>query len=138
MKNWKNGRWQKEYKVKQIVAKTKGDIEKAIEELKTKTFEEVAEKYSAEDRNGGNLGYILEGQTVPEFENVIKSTPLNKLSKPFETKVGWHVIIKEDERNATVPEFDKTKDIIKTSLTTEFIRNYSLNNLKDINVELKK
>ncbi len=130
----------KEYKVKQIVVKTKEDIQKVVKELKTKTFEEVAGKYSidAGKENGGNLGYVLEGQTIPEFEKVLKAQPLNKLSEPFETKMGWHVLLKEDERNANVPDFNKTKDIIKTSLTTEFIRQYSLNNLKDKNIELKK
>ncbi len=130
----------KEYKVKQIVVKTKEDIQKVVKELKTKTFEEVAKKYAidAGKENGGNLGYVLEGQTIPEFEKVLKEQPLNKLSEPFETKMGWHVLIKEDERDANVPDFDKTKDIIKTSLTTEFIRQYSLDNLKDQNIELKK
>ncbi len=130
----------KEYKVKQIVVKTKEDIQKVVKELKTKTFEEVAKKYAidAGKENGGNLGYVLEGQTIPEFEKVLKEQPLNKLSEPFETKMGWHVLIKEDERDANVPDFDKTKDIIKTSLTTEFIRQYSLDNLKDKNIELKK
>lgn len=130
----------KEYKVKQIVVKSKEDIQKVVNELKTKTFEEVAKNYSIDNakENGGNLGYILEGQTIPEFENVVKSSPLNKLSAPFETKMGWHVIIKEDEREAAVPDFNKTKDIIKNSLTAEFIKEYSLNNLKDMDVKLKK
>lgn len=130
----------KEYKVKQIVVKTKEDIQKVVKELKTKSFEEVAGKYSVDagKDNGGNLGYILEGQTIPEFEEVLKKQPLNKLSEPFETKMGWHVLIKEDERPATVPDFEKTKDVIKVSLTTEFIKKYSLDNLKDKNIELKK
>lgn len=129
----------KEYKIKQIVVKNKEDINKVINALRTKTFEEVAEEYSIDDtrKTGGELGYVLEGQLLTEFENVVKTQPLNKLSAPFETKIGWHILIKEDERNAEVPEFDKVKDIIKTSLTTSFIRNYSLDNLKDMNVELK-
>lgn len=130
----------KEFKVKHIVVKTKEDIQKVIEELKTKTFEEVAIKYSIDSskETGGELGYVVEGQTIPEFETILKAQPLNKLSKPFETQFGWHVLIKEDEREATIPEFDKTKDIIKNTLTRDYIKDLSLKNIKNMDIKIKK
>ena len=128
----------KEYKVKHILVKTKPEIEKVVAELKNHTFEDLAEKYSIDSSksNGGDLGYVVEGQTVKEFDDVLKKQPLNKLSEPFETQFGWHVLIKEDERKATIQDFDSQKEIIKDTLTKEAIRNFSLQNLEEMDIKM--
>ncbi|MDR1499017.1 MAG: peptidylprolyl isomerase [Rickettsiales bacterium] len=130
----------KEFRVKHIVVKTRVDIESVMEELKTKTFEEVAEKYSIDNskNSGGDLGYVVEGQTVKEFEDVLKSQPLNKLSRPFETQFGWHVLLKEEERKAIIPAFSKIKDSIRNSLTRDFVKSYSLKNIEGTNIRVLK
>jgi len=126
----------KEYKVKHIVVKTKAEILAAIKELKNKTFEEVAEKYSIDSskENGGDLGYLIDGQTVKEFNDVVKKQPKNKLSEPFETQFGWHVLIKEDERDATIAKYEDTRNNVREALVRDFIRDYSLNNIRDMNI----
>ena len=126
----------KEYKVKHIVVKTEEEIKQVIKELKKDTFEEVAEKYSIDDSKnvGGDLGYVIEGQTVKEFDDVLKQQPINKLSEPFKTQFGWHVLIKEDERNATIADFESTKNSVKDALIRDFMREYGLNNIKDLNI----
>ena len=128
----------KEYKVKHILVKTKPEIEKVVAELKNHTFEDLAEKYSIDSSksNGGDLGYVVEGQTVKEFDDVLKKQPLNKLSEPFETQFGWHVLIKEDERKATIQDFDSQKEIIRDTLTKEAIRNFSLQNLEEMDIKI--
>ena len=128
----------KEYKVKHILVKTKPEIEKVISELKNNTFEDLAEKYSIDSSksNGGDLGYVVEGQTVKEFDDVLKKQPLNKLSEPFETQFGWHVLIKEDERKATIQDFESQKEIIKNTLTREVIRDFSLKNLEEMDIKV--
>lgn len=126
----------KEYKVKHIVVKTEEEIKQVIKELRKDTFEEVAEKYSIDDSKnvGGDLGYVIEGQTVKEFDDVLKQQPVNKLSEPFKTQFGWHVLIKEDERNATIADFESTKSSVKDALIRDFMREYGLNNIKDLNI----
>ena len=128
----------KEYKVKHILVKTKAEIDKVVRELKNNTFEDLAEKYSIDSSksNGGDLGYVVEGQTVPEFDEVLKNQPLRKLSEPFETQFGWHILIKEDERKATIKDYEEEKELIKDALTRDFIRNYSLKNLEGMNIEI--
>ncbi len=128
----------KEYKVKHILVKTKAEIDKVVRELKNNTFEDLAEKYSIDSSksNGGDLGYVVEGQTVPEFDEVLKKQPLRKLSEPFETQFGWHILIKEDERKATIKDYEEEKELIKDALTRDFIRNYSLKNLEGMNIEI--
>lgn len=58
-------------------------------------FETLAKKYSddkASAVNGGNIGYITALQTVYPFENAAYSTPVGKLSAPFRSQFGYHII----------------------------------------------
>ncbi len=46
-----------------------------------------------ESRNrGGDLGWISEGETLPQFEKVVKSLKPGETSAPFETPLGWHIV----------------------------------------------
>lgn len=128
----------KEFKVKHIVVKTEEEIKKVIRELKRNTFEEVAEKYSIDSSKstGGDLGYVIEGQTVKEFDEVLQKQPLNELSEPFKTQFGWHVLIKEDERKATIADYEQTKNTVRDALVRDFMRNYGLENIKDVNITI--
>jgi parvulin-like peptidyl-prolyl isomerase len=129
----------KEYRVRHIVVKTRGEIDRVVSELRNSTFEKLAEKYSLDvsKNNGGDLGYVVEGQIVKEFEDAIKTQPVNRLTKPFETTYGWHIAIKEDERDAVIPSFEESKNSIRANLITEFIKKYSQDNLKESNIQFK-
>ncbi|MGE3297110.1 MAG: peptidylprolyl isomerase [Porticoccaceae bacterium] len=41
---------------------------------------------------GGDLGWALPGQFVPEFEAVMNATELDAVSEPFKTQFGWHIL----------------------------------------------
>ncbi len=46
-----------------------------------------------ESRNrAGDLGWISEGETLPQFEKIIKSLKPGETSSPFQTPLGWHII----------------------------------------------
>ncbi|MDE2622427.1 MAG: peptidylprolyl isomerase [Betaproteobacteria bacterium] len=46
-----------------------------------------------ESRNrGGDLGWISEGETLPQFEKVVKSLKPGEISAPFQTPLGWHIV----------------------------------------------
>ena len=49
---------------------------------------------------GGNVGYITGLQTVYPFENVAYNTPVGKISKPFRTQFGYHILKVLDRRPA--------------------------------------
>jgi peptidyl-prolyl cis-trans isomerase SurA len=49
---------------------------------------------------GGDLGYLTALQTVYPFENVIYNTPVGKISKPFRTQFGYHIVKVMDRRAA--------------------------------------
>lgn len=50
---------------------------------------------------GGDMGYILRGSTVADFENAVFSLPIGELSKPIQTKFGVHLVRVEERRPMT-------------------------------------
>ncbi|MDO7899812.1 peptidylprolyl isomerase [Pseudomonas citrulli] len=58
------------------------------------SFAELAQKYSAcpSKEQGGSLGQISKGQTVPELERQLFALPAGLCGKPLESRYGWHVI----------------------------------------------
>jgi peptidyl-prolyl cis-trans isomerase D len=58
-------------------------------------FAEVARSESSDSvsaREGGLLGMVRRGQTVPQFERAVWSLPLNSVSEPVATTFGAHLI----------------------------------------------
>ena len=57
-------------------------------------FEDMARQYSEDPsaNNGGDLGWINPGDTVPEFEKTMKQLNANQISDPIKTPFGWHLI----------------------------------------------
>ncbi|MDA8415653.1 MAG: peptidylprolyl isomerase [Betaproteobacteria bacterium] len=66
-------------------------------------FGKLATLNSEDDsRNrGGDLGWVSEGSTFPQFEKVVKSLKPGEVSQPFETPLGWHILQLEAARQAT-------------------------------------
>ncbi len=68
------------------------------------SFAEMASKYSDDVDSkvrGGDIGYFTSMQTVYPFENVAYTTPVGKVSAPFRTQFGYHIIKVIDKREAT-------------------------------------
>ncbi|PHS74403.1 MAG: molecular chaperone SurA [Porticoccus sp.] len=58
-------------------------------------FAELARKHSEDigtALGGGDLGWSLPGQFVPEFEKIMGSLDTMAISKPFRTQFGWHIL----------------------------------------------
>lgn len=54
-----------------------------------------------ESRNhGGDLGWISEGETLPQFEKVLKTLKPGETSAPFQTPLGWHIVQLLETRQA--------------------------------------
>jgi len=70
--------------------------------LSGEKFEDVANKFSQDPsvkQNGGNIGYFTAFQMVYPFENEAYKTPVNKVSMPFRTKFGYHILKVNNIRN---------------------------------------
>jgi len=58
-------------------------------------FAELAKSFSEDPGsalNGGDLNWIDPNTLVPEFRAVMANTPSGKLSTPFKSPYGWHVL----------------------------------------------
>lgn len=71
--------------------------------IKGADFGKMAELYSEDaesKKRGGDLGYITALQTVYSFENAAYNTAVGKISKPFRTQFGYHIVKVMDVRPA--------------------------------------
>jgi peptidyl-prolyl cis-trans isomerase D len=60
-------------------------------------------------QKGGDLGWIVKGQTVPEFEKAAFSLKPNELSGIITTEYGFHIIQVLEHQNARVESFEEAK-----------------------------
>lgn len=98
------------------VAEIKKQAEAALKQAKSgANFEALAKKYSEDDASkakGGDLGWIVEGQTVPEFQNVAFSLPKGSISDLVKTQYGFHIIKVLDKQTAHTKSFDEVRSSI--------------------------
>ncbi|HYA17182.1 MAG TPA: peptidyl-prolyl cis-trans isomerase [Bryobacteraceae bacterium] len=58
---------------------------------------------------GGELGFIVKGQTVPEFEKAAFSLPVGQLSGLVKTTYGYHILQVEKHESAHLQTLDEAK-----------------------------
>ncbi|MGB6102261.1 MAG: peptidylprolyl isomerase, partial [Pusillimonas sp.] len=58
------------------------------------SFEDLAKRYSedASAPQGGDLGWLTPGETVPAFEQAMDALEPNQISQPIQSQFGWHLI----------------------------------------------
>src|SRR5580704_9799368 len=113
--------------VEHILFKTIGKTDAEIAEIRQKAedvqkqakkganFEDLAKKYSEDDSTkpkGGDLGWIVEGQTVPEFQQAAFSLPKGSISDLVKTQYGFHIIKVLDRETAHTKSFEEVRDSI--------------------------
>ncbi len=75
-------------------------------------FADLAKKYSEDPgsaKNGGSLGWITRGRTVPEFEKVAFSLPKGDTSDLVKSSYGFHIIHVDDKQEAHMKTLDEVK-----------------------------
>jgi len=135
-KNELTGEEKKEVKAKHLLICYKGsdsckseiskeEAYKKIKEIKTKAtprnFEKLVKEYSTEpgaETSGGELSWFAKGAMVKPFEDTVFAQKVGTISYIVETKFGYHLIYKEDER--TVNEY-KIQDIVIQKMQPEDI-----------------
>jgi peptidyl-prolyl cis-trans isomerase C len=88
-------------------------------------FAELAAKNSGDPGskdNGGELGWMSEGQTVPPFEAAMKSLEPGELSDIVETRYGYHIIKLEERRGGDAMPYDEVKERIEEFLKQRGLR----------------
>ena len=86
----------------------KQQIDTIYEKLRQgEDFATLASTYSKDPgsaSNGGDLGWVSEGDMVPSFEAMMKKTSVNDYSVPFKTQFGWHIVKVDEKRQKDVSD----------------------------------
>ena len=113
-----------EYKVSHILLKP--DVMTSNETIREKLitirneikgledFKVFAKKYSIDKASGfrgGDLGYVRLKSLVPAFASKLKTTPIKKISDPFQSRFGWHILYIENIRS-----IDDTNTIVRKNI----------------------
>jgi peptidyl-prolyl cis-trans isomerase SurA len=80
-------------------------------------FAELARLYSNDisGAQGGDLGWLYQGDTVPEFERAMDALPINAVSQPVQSPFGWH-LIQVLERKTDEASSDRQRLIARQAL----------------------
>lgn len=102
------------------VAEAQRRAEDLLKQLKGGAkLEDLAKKYSEDPgsaKEGGSLGWIGKGQTVPEFEKTAFSLPKGQISDLVKSSYGFHIIRVDDKQEAHVKTLDEVKAEIEPVL----------------------
>src|SRR5205807_7640317 len=82
-------------------------------------FEDLAKKYSEDPgsgKQGGSLGWIGKGRTVPEFEKAAFSQPKGQIGDLVKSSYGFHIIRVDDKQEAHLKTLDEVKGEIEPLL----------------------
>jgi len=126
-------RIQNRVRVSHILFKTIGKTDAEVEEIRKKAegvlrkarhgakFEDLAKQYSEDTtkEKGGDLGWVGQGQTVPEFERVAFSLPKGAISDLVKTQYGFHIIKVVDREVARTQSFEEVQGSILPILLGE-------------------
>jgi parvulin-like peptidyl-prolyl isomerase len=106
-------------------------ISRAQEELKSGVpFETVVDKYTDCADSGGDLGLVMRGQMVEEFEDVVFNLGPGQISDIFRTRFGFHIAKVYTREPATVASLEDVKDRI-TDILKEQMRSEAIDNFID-------
>ena len=120
--------------VEHILFMTVGKTDAEVDEIKKKAedvlnqakkggkFEDLAKKYSEDPGSkdkGGDLGWITQGQTVPEFEKTAFGLDKGQISDLVKTQYGFHIIKVLDKETARTKTFDEVKESLRAPIALQ-------------------
>ena len=94
--------------------------EEVLKELKAgANFGELAKKYSDDPGSkaqGGELGFLKRGATVPEFDKAAFTLNPGQISGIVKTQFGYHILEVEEKQTAHTRTLDEARPMIEANL----------------------
>ncbi|MFC1752833.1 peptidylprolyl isomerase [Thermoproteota archaeon] len=109
-------------KARHILVKTEPEASKILSSIKKGgNFSELAKKHSLDPTaaNGGDIGWFIRGQLVPEFDKAAFSLKKGQLSSVVKTQFGYHIIMLDDISQRPALSFNEVKDRIQQTLLAQ-------------------
>jgi len=129
-------------KPKEELPKIRARAEELLKQLRSGSdFAELARKNSedtASASNGGDLGWIVRGQTVKAFEDTAFSLKPKELSGVITTEYGFHILQVLDKETARVKPFEEVKDELARELKRQRVFELMQNLADQASAELNK
>lgn len=106
-------------------AKAKAKAQDILDQIRKddgKNFAELAKKYSDDPGSkdqGGELGWLKRGQTVPQFDAVAFGQKPGQISGLVRSRFGYHIIQTEEKQDAHTKPLDEVKSSIVDVLTKQ-------------------
>jgi len=103
-------------------------------------FGELAKQYSEDPgsgKNGGSLGWIGKGRTVPEFEHAAFSLAKGAISDLVQSSYGFHIIRVDDKQAAHVKTLDEVKDQIEGAIKQQKAAQLATNQVNTLLAEAR-
>ncbi len=123
---------------KQLLAKAQ-DLLKQVKN--GGNFEELAKKNSEDPgsaEKGGDLGWVVRGQMVPEFEKAVFSLKPKEISDIVTTTYGYHIIQVLEREPARVKPFDEVKAQLADDLRKQGVTDKMQSMADQIHAALEK
>jgi peptidyl-prolyl cis-trans isomerase SurA len=98
------------------VVRRLGEIRERIEAGQV-SFAEMARQYSADGSasQGGDLGWIYPGDTVPEFERAMDALEPGRIAGPVQSPFGYH-LIQVDERRTDGASRERVRAVARNAI----------------------
>jgi len=114
-----------EYKARHILLENEEDAKAVIAELDggAEFAALAAERSTGPSKSvGGDLGWFEPDQMVSEFSEATVQLADGDYSKtPVKTRFGWHVILREESREAPSPDFESMKPQLEKQIQQQQI-----------------
>jgi|SRR5579862_883508 len=124
------------------VAEAQRRAEDLLKQLKQGAkFEDLAKKYSEDPgsaKEGGSLGWIGRGRTVPEFEKAAFSLPKGQISDLVKSSYGFHIIRVDDKQDAHMKTLDEVQSEIEPILKQQKAQQIAQKQAEDILQQAQK
>lgn len=102
------------------------DSEEKAKELKAELdggaeFADLAAKHGTDGtaQRGGDLGYFVHSDMVPEFADAAFAMEPGDISEPVQSPFGWHLIKLDDRRERGAPPIEEVRDDIVAELASK-------------------
>jgi peptidyl-prolyl cis-trans isomerase C len=130
----------KEYNASHILVATQAEAQKTIQALnKGKPFAALAKKDSKDKgsaQNGGNLGWSMANNYVPEFAQALMQLKKGQTTQaPVKTSFGYHIIRLDDVRDIKLPPLQEIRSQIANKLMVDKLKAYEESLIKAAKVQ---
>ena len=118
-------------------------VDNLYQQLKSgKDFAAMAKQHSldaASAAKGGDLGWVMEEELVPEFAETMNTLPLHVVSHPVKSKFGWHlieVLARETVDDSDAYQRQQVRKFLQQRKFTEAVQNWKQHIRADAYVQI--